>query len=633
MLEVMTPPPPVDFKLWAEQNITFSERESPFPGPYNRDMFPFFDEIFNALGPEAINRIVSLMKSAQIGGTVLANVFVLGTQDMIPCDMLYVHPTDENGRRWSRLKLKPMLRSTERLNRVFPEGGRDGTDAIMFKERTDGRGSILISGANSPAGLSQISMPRQVQDDLSKWEQNAAGDPEAQADSRSRAYSFAKIFKVSTPLIAPGCKITVNFEAGTQERYFVPCPHCDHEHSLEWENLKESLDKEHPNRAFFTCPDCGGVILEHHRAEMVRRGRWVAANPSQMSLHRSFYLWSAYSPLQSWTQIAAEWFKAEGKPESERVFLNDTVGLAYQFKGEAPPWEELRDRGRESHYPRGTVPDSALVLTMGIDCQKDRVECHIVGWGREGYRAVIDYMVVSGHISEPSTRDRLDALLLQTWRNSVGQNIGLEMTAIDGNAWTEDVWGWAKRVPVSRLIMIRGDRKDHGPLLARVARERNDKGKKIPWSRRFYNLGVSTLKMGLYRRLAKLDRNEFGYIDLPRGLEDQYYVQLTAERRVEKKNRHGFTHAVWEKDPTTANEALDTMNQAEGAAIHIGLRSLPESEWARLEQERATPPREAQLDLEDMPLMKKPATAEPAAGTAAPVTQPRLRRRGWLKKR
>ena len=47
-----------------------------------------------------------------------------------------------------------------------------------------------------------------VEDDLSKWEPNAAGDPETQADNRARAIEFAKILKISTPLVLPGCKIT-----------------------------------------------------------------------------------------------------------------------------------------------------------------------------------------------------------------------------------------------------------------------------------------------------------------------------------------------------------------------------------------------------------------------------------------
>jgi hypothetical protein len=45
----LEPPPPVDYVRWAEDNITFSERESPFPGPYNRTMFPYFDEPLRAL--------------------------------------------------------------------------------------------------------------------------------------------------------------------------------------------------------------------------------------------------------------------------------------------------------------------------------------------------------------------------------------------------------------------------------------------------------------------------------------------------------------------------------------------------------------------------------------------------------
>ena len=45
----LEPPPPVDYVRWAERNIAFTERESPFPGPYNRTTFPYFDEPLRAL--------------------------------------------------------------------------------------------------------------------------------------------------------------------------------------------------------------------------------------------------------------------------------------------------------------------------------------------------------------------------------------------------------------------------------------------------------------------------------------------------------------------------------------------------------------------------------------------------------
>ena len=51
----------------------------PFPGPYNRANFPYFDGILQALSPDDQCRYVSFLGSAQIGKTVLANIFALGS--------------------------------------------------------------------------------------------------------------------------------------------------------------------------------------------------------------------------------------------------------------------------------------------------------------------------------------------------------------------------------------------------------------------------------------------------------------------------------------------------------------------------------------------------------------------------
>ena len=67
--DVMMPPPPVDYVRWAEENIVFSKRESQFEGPYNRNLFGYFDEVLRALSPDDPCRVVTLMKSAQLGGT------------------------------------------------------------------------------------------------------------------------------------------------------------------------------------------------------------------------------------------------------------------------------------------------------------------------------------------------------------------------------------------------------------------------------------------------------------------------------------------------------------------------------------------------------------------------------------
>lgn len=604
--EILEPPPPVDYLAWAERNIVFSERESPFPGPYSRALFPEFDEILTALSPEDPCRTVTVAKSAQLGGTVIANIFTLGTMDLAPGDFLVTHPTDDNARRWSKMKLAPMLKNTTALARLFPQKARDGSDSVLYKERVDGRGAIQISGANSPASLSQVSMSRQVQDDLAKWEMNAAGDPEGQADSRSRAFEFAKILKISTPLIQPGCRITRSYREGSQERPFVPCPHCDEHQVLEWENLQSSIEAD-PDDPHFICRACGCEIRQHDLAAMKRRLEWRAENPKARGHHRSFWIWSAYSALQSWSRIAQEWLKAKGDPAKERVFFNDTLGLAYETKGEAPPWEELRDRANESPYERGQVPPGALILTCGVDCQGDRVEWQVVGWGRDAHSWVIDYGVIPHYIGEEECRAKLADLLKQTFVNSVGRRLGIERLAIDGNAYTEDVWTFARRH--AQVIMVRGVGSDSAPLLVKVKRERNKKGEILRYSSKFFNFGTSILKLALYRNLAKADPLARGYVGLPRGLEDEYFRGLTAETRKETKDKKtGFPRYAWVKDPNQANEPLDTRLQAEAAAIKLGIRSFQDATWDKLEAERETPPQAAQGDLLELPLMQAPGS-------------------------
>lgn len=628
MADVLQPPPPVDYLDWS-RNIVFSKRESPFEGPYNRALFAFFDEVYRALSPDDPCRIVTLMGSAQTGKTVVGNVFCGGSLDMDPGDFLYVHPTEDNAARWSKLKFMPFVRSTTALARIMAQGVRDGANSILTKERKDGRGALLISGANSPASLSQVSMPRQVQDDLAKWEDNAGGDPEAQADSRSRAYEFAKILKLSTPLVEPGCRITKNYLAGSQERYYLPCPHCEHMQPLEWENLAQNIDEAAPEKACFSCVECGADIEQHHLPQMRVKGEWRAENPAAKRVHRSFYIWSAYSPLQSWERIAYEWLKAKGDAKAEQVFLNDTVGRAYKALGVAPPWEALRDRAAQNARKVGEVPQGIVVLTAGVDCQKDRTEWQVRGWGPDRKKAVIAYGEIPHHISTDEGRRQLDGLLQQGFVNAYGRRLTIDMLAIDGNAWTEEVWGWAKRHPASRVIMVRGVPSESAALLVRVKKERNRAGKLLAYSKRFYNFATSILKWGAYRDLEKTDPLERGYIDLPSGLEAKYFRGLTSETRKEVRSRTGSLVYQWIEDPNERNEPLDTFNQAEAAFVRMAgpTRDFSDAVWAQYVAEREKAPEDQQLDLEDMLAQRSavPPTGTPAAPVGA--ARPRFRKR------
>ena len=51
LTNTLKPPPPVDYEKWAVDNVSFSDRESQFTGPYNPARFRPFTEIYQALSP------------------------------------------------------------------------------------------------------------------------------------------------------------------------------------------------------------------------------------------------------------------------------------------------------------------------------------------------------------------------------------------------------------------------------------------------------------------------------------------------------------------------------------------------------------------------------------------------------
>ncbi len=628
MAQAWAPPPKVDYVAWAKKNVVFGN-ESPKPGPYDPNYHPWDAHVLAALGPDHPARVVILKGSAQtIGKTTMANIFMGGSLDMDPGPVLFYQATDPNAVKWAKQKWKPFVRGTSALTKLFPvDRARDGGNALLYQERADGRGFLQISGANSAPALAQVSAPRQVHDDLAKWEMLPAGDPEYQADSRSKAFRWAKILKIGTPLIEPGCRMTRNYSRGTQVEFHVQCPHegCGTWQPLTWANLKPSIDAIDEARKagrtegspHFTCEGCGAAIEEKRRRQLVGNLKPVPKNfdaGAKLAIW-SFYVWSAYAPSVTLNDLAEGWIAAKGDPAKEQVFYNDDLGLAYEVAGEAPPWEKLKARAEAQGLALGRIPVGGLIYTLGIDCQSDRVEWVFKAFGRDGRRWTVEYGVIPWHISDQKCRDALDALVKRTWPNEHGRRFPADMAAIDANYSRDDVREWAKRHPQSRVIMVRGAQSDHAPDLALVKQERDRSGKIVKYQRRFWNVGVSPLKVALYANLKKEDPAARGFCGFPAGLTDEYYQQLTAERRTPHTTKHGFTEFRWTKPKDQPNEALDTEIYATAAAIHFGWKRLDDKSWARLEADRERPAEEQQLDLET--LMTAPA---PQAGPADRAT-------------
>jgi phage terminase large subunit GpA-like protein len=332
----------------------------------------------------------------------------------------------------------------------------------------------------------------------------------------------------------------------------------------------------------------------------------------------------AYSPFERWETLAAEYLALQaGGPErredgsgAEQTFFNDWLGLAYEADNKAVDWEVLRDRAEDTGFARGVIPAEALVLVIGADVQGDRVEWTLVGYGRNRYRAVIDCGVIdnragshlpeefkehSGHISETQVRDALDRLLARQFPDVAGRKRTCDFLAIDGNAYTDDVYGWVRRHPKSKVIMVRGGNSDAAPAIAQ-AHEYDKKGrrKKQKWTSRFYTFNASAFKLRLYRDFKKPDAAQAGYIHFARGLGDEFFRQATAEARVPEKSRTGHTRYVWRLADGRRNEVMDMLNQSLAGAYRLGLPYWGDDEWDAVADRIEKTPVPEQHDIEEL---------------------------------
>jgi phage terminase large subunit GpA-like protein len=630
IVEALRPAPPVDLVAWTEKNIHFGPND-PFPGPYSFERFPFFKRILETLSPEHPAREVVLKKSAQIGGTILGDAFLLGWLDLVPTQLMCVHPTLPQARAWVNNKIKPAVRASTGLQAIlnFDGSARDVKATELQFDRLDGRGGVIVTGANSAASLSQHTVKAQLQDDLAKWDQNDAGDPESQANSRSQAHEDAKIFKVSTPMVEGECRINRAFLAGSQEHYHVPCPQCGHLQPLEWENMQRNIDAAGGVKgAFFACVECGGVIEEKHRSWIVdpaNGAKWVAHNPTAPASRPSFHLWSAYAPLMGWQRIAEAYLAAKGDQAKEQTFANDVAGLAFRRAGEAPEWEKLKARADQGEFRRARIAQGYYFVIAGADVQADRVEIGVWAFGPELRRQAVDHVVIPGKIADESTKLAVTRTLEQmTWPDPYGNARRIEHLFIDVGYEREQVLDWVRRHPPSLVTPIVGATEDNAPVLGtQETRKATLAGKRVKADRIVFRVGGGVIKSYLYGDLRKNDPLERGFVALPQGFDAGWFEQLTAERREPVRGRNGFQSYRWTLPGGRRNEVLDVAVYAYAAAERLGWKRLTDEQWTAVSIERDRPPSNPDLFSEDRSETIKPAPPPSPEAPRAPAPAPR----------
>lgn len=585
-LDGIRPPERLSPSEWADKYRFLSSKASAEPGRWRTSRVPYLREIMDRMSVYDPCREIYIMKGAQLGLTEMGFNALGYYIDLAPCPIMYLMPTDATIKRNSKLRIAPMIESTPRLSKKIKQAKKKDSGNSMYQKDFPG-GTLLLSGANSAAGLRSVPVKVLILDEVDAYptDLDGEGDAVGLAKARTRTFAKKKIAYISTPLIHGSSIIEEKYLESSQKKFFVPCPHCQTMQDLVFANLKYQVDsKKKVHDVHYECCSCEMPIEEHQKEQMLDGGEWRDTVDGVDSTDNvGYHINSLYSPLgwYSWHDAAQEWIDAQKNSDKLKVFINTVLGETWMEKGEVPDWENLYNR--RSEYQPNSPSNKVHVITVGVDIQKDRIELEVVGWHSNKVSESLDYRILNGDTSGKEVWNELAKIVSETWTRTDGLVLPMYMMAIDTGYNTAEAYEFCRRFHISRVVPIKGQ-DSQAVIVSQPRAVDQKKGKK---KRKhslnglsLYNIGVSILKKELYGWLRqKIDEGEVppGYCYFPKYYDQHYFKMLTAEQ-LTKKIVKGYTKYQWEKI-RERNEALDCRVYARAAAAIAGIDYWKPANW------------------------------------------------------
>ena len=572
-----TPPADLTVSEWAAEHRVLSRESSAEAGPWRNERTPYMVEPMNAFSDPRV-REISVVAMSQVGKSEMELNIIGYIIDQDPGSVLYIQPNLDDAKKFSRLRIAPMIRDCDTLRaKVSEVRSRDAGNTVL--QKTFPGGMLTMVGSQSPSALASTPARYVLGDEVDRWALSAGseGDPWALAAARTTTFYNAKMVAVSTPTIKGYSRIEKLFLDGTQERWCSQCPSCGEWHNITFDDIKFDFDTTGSGRrksytlhsVHWCCPSCGCL---HTEAEMrAQPARWIAENPGAIERgRRSFWVNAFSSPWRSWDKIVLKFLEVRNDPEELKVFYNTVLGELWEDRGDLEDEDTMLAR-REDYGTRedGTpveLPDGVLVLTCGVDTQDDRLEYEVVGHGHYGETWGIKKGIIMGDPNYDEPWERLDEVVSHVYKFRNGRGLTVSMTCVDsGGHKTQSVYMQTRARLQRRIFAIKGQGGDGIPYTKPPSKVKIVVGGKTVGQTWLYSIGVDAGKAAI---MAALKVQEAGpkYCHFPRdndrGYDLNFFNGLLSEKMVMKTDR-GRTRWAWEKlKGHERNEALDCRNYA-----------------------------------------------------------------------
>lgn len=574
---------------WAEENRYLSSGVSGIPGYFSFTNAPFAKEICDCFSVNSDVQEIAVMKAAQVGfSTSVIENAIAYTIDTNPCPMMFVFPNEQESKSYKKTRVDDLIDNSGLRGKIVAiTDNRNTRRTGDTSELVEFQGGFLkLASANKGAQLRSASIKLLFLDEIDGYPIliKNEGPPIDIAVKRTRSFTHLgrKIIYQSTPTMAHNSRVLYYYNMGDKRKYLVPCPHCGKLQELvfykqdggEYADEKAIIRDGKKTKPFglifdsaecingdyksvrYRCKHCGADIPDYFKREMLAKGKWTPTETPKKPHFRSYHISALYSPSVNWWEIVAEFLAIGKDPQKLQTFYNLTLGLPFEEREGSLEIETVR-RLKDPLAENNKLPEDALFLTMAADVQDNRIECEIKAWGDRFRCWGLDHRVFYGN---PKNRfddcwKKLFAVKDETFgkrRKTVG--VGF----IDsGDGENKDlIYSLCHEFGDGIVLPSKG-------FPATIRAQNKFKVVEIP-DPNYMGLSLVEIFVDFYKNqlatyLKQEERVDMTYPDgwfsFARDYSDEYFRQLTTEKRVKKATPSGLTKIVWEQHGR--NEAWD----------------------------------------------------------------------------
>lgn len=588
ILSGMKPPEDLTVSQWADKNRRLTSESSAEVGKWRTSRTPYMFDILDSFTDPLIEHIV-VVAASQVGKSETINNMVGYCIDQDPGPILLIQPTIDDVKRYSEMRIAPMIRETRCLKRKVADP--KSRDAANTKRQKSFPGGVLVmTGSNVAHDLSSMPIRYVFGDERDRWATSAGseGDPWELAVARTRTFYNKKMVEVSTPTVKGASAIENSYNLGTMERWKTQCPHCGEYVEVTLDNIRfeydaaENGDKKifHISEIFYVCPECGGISDEHTMKS--QPAKWVATVPEARKHHktRSFWLTAWVSPWATWESIILQFLQAGTDSAKLQVVYNTQFGELWEERGDMASEDDVMAR-REVY--EAEVPDGVLLLTCGVDTQDDRLEYEVVGHRRYGETWGIKKGVILGRPDTEEVWERLDEVLSHKYKFKSGVSLQISLTFIDeGGHFTQEVRQHCLARQYDHVFAIKGANRPDIPYTAPPKKQKIVVNGKVIGQVWVYEIGVNAGKQKIVDNLrVQSPGANYCHFPLRDDYGKQFFKQLMSEHLAYvPKLKHPWQ---WQKIPGhERNEAFDIRN------YNLAACEILSPDWDAIEQKLRT---------------------------------------------